>query len=97
MQTFCITACKYYSFLLMCITRATSFDSSLAHFGDNCFKKKTPTTCFYLISIKKHHLHSSLSGGRLRVFLAADVLQPLIRATTCYLSQRAIPWDNFSF
>lgn len=52
MQTFCISACKYYSFLFKCISRATSFDSSLAHFGDNCFKKKT-MTCFYLTSIKK--------------------------------------------
>lgn len=64
MQTFCISACKYYSFLFKCISRATSFDSSLAHFGDNCFKKKT-MTCFYLTSIKKHHLHCSLSCGRL--------------------------------
>lgn len=39
MQTFCVTACKYYNFLLICVTRATSLDSSLAHFGDNCFKK----------------------------------------------------------
>jgi len=39
-QTFYITAYKYDSFLLKHITRATSFDSSLAHFGGNCFKKE---------------------------------------------------------
>lgn len=39
-QTCCITACKDDSFLLACITRANSFDSSLVHFVGNCVKNE---------------------------------------------------------
>lgn len=102
MQTFCVTACKYYSFLLICVTRATSFDSSLAHFGDNCFKKNPKTTCFYLISIKKLHLHCSLSCGRLCDFSWQWLLFSLLSVLLLVISwgvlfQRTTPVFSFVF